>query len=159
MAIYSALAIDGWLVIAYADPYPIPRDEYVPGVAKSAGTVLNHRKMLLHGVGFESFVQPQESITSCIGAAVRPSYLSPKHAQLAILEWQVYRLCLPLWLPLALFSIAPLFAVTTATYRRVRRNRKGLCLNCGYDLRAAESAQCPECGQSRNTCCMTTPPH
>ena len=32
-------------------------------------------------------------------------------------------------------------------YRRRRRERSGLCLRCGYDLRgSAHSGRCPECG-------------
>ncbi len=31
--------------------------------------------------------------------------------------------------------------------RRALRRRRGLCLGCGYDLRAAAAGRCPECGR------------
>jgi uncharacterized paraquat-inducible protein A len=31
-----------------------------------------------------------------------------------------------------------------------RRQRLGLCLNCGYDLKGNESGVCPECGSATN---------
>ena len=40
-----------------------------------------------------------------------------------------------LWLPIAPFKL-----------RRNLRVKRGLCLNCGYDLRGAEHKVCPECG-------------
>ena len=30
--------------------------------------------------------------------------------------------------------------------RRHLRRKRGLCVNCGYDLRHADHAACPECG-------------
>ena len=55
-----------------------------------------------------------------------------------------YHARIPLWIPTLLFaglsysSVAPL-------YRRRKRTKLGLCLNCGYDLRGS-SERCPECG-------------
>ena len=43
-----------------------------------------------------------------------------------------------------LFAVAPLLWVKRS-WRRRRRGRRGLCLACGYDLRASEG-RCPECG-------------
>ncbi len=40
-----------------------------------------------------------------------------------------------LWLPFALYTV-----------RRLIRQRRGLCLACGYDLRHAGHEACPECG-------------
>jgi len=53
-------------------------------------------------------------------------------------------LILPLWIPTVLFGIWPTIALVRL--RRHRRRRKlGLCLKCGYDLRASKD-RCPECG-------------
>jgi hypothetical protein len=54
----------------------------------------------------------------------------------------------PYWLIL-LAPLTPLMVSLTVKYRRRRRRRArermGLCLNCGYDLRSTAGA-CPECG-------------
>lgn len=58
-------------------------------------------------------------------------------------------LMLPKWAPIAILLAMPL--VTLRAWLRKRRQGKrlnnGLCLNCGYDLRASP-ARCPECGKS-----------
>jgi hypothetical protein len=52
----------------------------------------------------------------------------------------------PHWFLLPFFAAMPLLSVWRARTRR-RRVREGLCVNCGYDLRASPQ-RCPECGET-----------
>lgn len=51
---------------------------------------------------------------------------------------------MPHWLFLPILSVMPLRWLRGA-WKRGRRRRAGLCLRCGYDLRASPE-RCPECG-------------
>jgi hypothetical protein len=51
----------------------------------------------------------------------------------------------PHWPFVLLLGVGPLIAYRRLARHR-RRKRKGLCLNCGYDLQGITSARCPECG-------------
>lgn len=53
---------------------------------------------------------------------------------------------LPLWIPALLLTIMPTRMVFIR-YRDRRRLRRGLCVCCGYDLRAS-TGRCPECGEA-----------
>ena len=53
---------------------------------------------------------------------------------------------LPLWIPPLLFLALVLFLNAIPSLRRRKRKKLGLCLKCGYDLRASKD-RCPECGQ------------
>jgi hypothetical protein len=69
-----------------------------------------------------------------------------------VAEQSVYRkfvFDLPAWSVAAMLSILPSFRVIKFIIGRARRRRlspkRGLCLRCGYDLRATPD-RCPECG-------------
>ncbi len=55
------------------------------------------------------------------------------------------RVFIPLWLPTLIFSGSVLWSLLPV-FRRRKRKKLGLCVGCGYDLRASEG-RCPECGQ------------
>jgi hypothetical protein len=60
--------------------------------------------------------------------------------------WQL-AVVVPYWSVVALASLLPAYCLATvpAAVRRRRRIRRGLCVNCGYDMRAS-AERCPECG-------------
>jgi hypothetical protein len=63
----------------------------------------------------------------------------------------IYVLMLPLWSLALLLALAPGAWIYRAQSRR-RRDRTGLCLVCGYDLRATPD-RCPECGAIPRAAC------
>lgn len=76
----------------------------------------------------------------------------------ARLRWRLTIIILPYWVIAAPLSVAPALHWGVPWLRRRRRRRRGLCLLCGYDLRAS-SGRCPECGTespaSRQECART----
>ena len=52
----------------------------------------------------------------------------------------------PLHLPVLVFSLPPCCSWAVFSIRRRKRKKLGLCLKCGYDLRASKD-RCPECGE------------
>ena len=53
-------------------------------------------------------------------------------------------LAFPCWLPAITFGVVPALWIRATRHRR-RRERVGMCPQCGYDLRASRE-RCPECG-------------
>jgi hypothetical protein len=76
-----------------------------------------------------------------------PNTLAKPPETAVVRAWQVQ---VPMGFAIFLAAIGPGVWVigSPARWRRVRRRRKGLCENCGYDLRASEG-KCPECGRER----------
>ena len=56
------------------------------------------------------------------------------------------RIAFPHWLLMAVLSV-PFLLSFRGPWRRCRRRKLGLCLACGYDLRASPD-RCPECGMA-----------
>jgi hypothetical protein len=67
-----------------------------------------------------------------------------KHEENADSQYQ--RVILPHWALMTALAAAPLL-VLWRSLRRRRRRSLGLCVICGYDLRATPG-RCPECGES-----------
>ena len=57
---------------------------------------------------------------------------------------EMIELQLPLWILTVVFSAYPVYLLTPL-HRRRKRKKLGLCVKCGYDLRASME-RCPECG-------------
>ena len=66
-------------------------------------------------------------------------------------DWQFRKwlrcVVLPLWFPFVVFFVPPALWLMSR-HSRYRRHRLGLCVHCGYDLRASPG-RCPECGAER----------
>jgi hypothetical protein len=61
----------------------------------------------------------------------------------------LWNLIIPFWLLTTLTAILPLFEIPflLGAFEKSMRKTHGLCLNCGYDLRASPTT-CPECGRT-----------
>ena len=76
-----------------------------------------------------------------LGVFVRPG--SPNWRKI---DCSGYFLEVPLWIPTLVFGSLFCACRPLTFHRRRKRKKLGLCLKCGYDLRASKD-RCPECGE------------
>ena len=94
------------------------------------GFPMTHRRWGIYGFdGFETYWLP--SFT-----AIYPRNLMIPFRSVTI----------PLWMLCLLFAALPAYSLPPIRRRR-KRKKLGLCLKCGYDLRASRD-RCPECGEA-----------
>ncbi len=74
------------------------------------------------------------------------SIANPREVSFVLLMPAFSRIFLPLWIPTILFASALCLTRPIYHHRRRKRKKLGLCIKCGYDLRASKD-RCPECGQ------------
>jgi hypothetical protein len=77
-----------------------------------------------------------------------PTTLINSHVGSDQLLGYLHKLTVPFWFLFMLTGAPPLWGLLTLKRRlRRRRRERGLCAQCGYDLRGSkDSGRCPECG-------------
>ena len=76
--------------------------------------------------------------------------LPQRQALLPYFQPRLWAVSFPLWMPAAICGSLLLRLSVLPFYRRRKRKKLGLCLKCGYDLRASKE-RCPECGNEFET--------
>ena len=80
-----------------------------------------------------------------VESAARPKFIAASSAIAGVLTQYVEA---PYWMLLVVPALPPAWMLTGGAWRKLRRRRRALCRECGYDLRASPHV-CPECGTPR----------
>jgi hypothetical protein len=106
----------------------------IPDLAWVAPTVVTTRTGPDGALGFAAYHETLVDQMPLYITNLTPRYAPPE-------RWRIFQF--PFWFVAGLTGVLPTFWIA----RRVRRwrNMAGLCLACGYDLRATPE-RCPECG-------------
>ena len=108
-----------------------PPGQQSGGSAHSNGQLLYEYHMFKPGIGFVGF----QSFDTC---------WLPSSVQSSNGSFTFYHGRAPIW-PLTVALAAFWLSIGRPLRRRRKRKKLGLCLRCGYDLRASKG-RCPECG-------------
>lgn len=57
----------------------------------------------------------------------------------------------PFWFACLLLAAYPMLSFVRGPWRRRRRRKRGLCIQCGYNLTGLSENRCPECGRPFET--------
>jgi hypothetical protein len=80
----------------------------------------------------------QKGTYPLLGLTTNPAGMGSMEISAVIVPW---------WFFVAATSVLPAVRLR-AIWRRLRRIRRGLCTDCGYDLTGNTSGTCPECGRA-----------
>jgi hypothetical protein len=132
-----------------ADTTGPPHDVW-PGAEYFA--VTSHGRPLIDPTDAAPLVPPSGAYFAGLGAGRYYKRNSSPNGTWGISDCRA--LVLPHWAAALLFLLAatPFLALIRRAWRRRRRLRRNLCLQCGYDLRASGSL-CPECGTAVADAC------
>jgi len=104
----------------------------------------------LSDVGFGYTRQPPHDVLDRV-KAIRETEWGWRRAGLTVVGGRsalgpVRSVSFPYWMVVLVLGLLPSWRFVWLDVRRRRRRRAGLCVRCGYDLRASNE-RCPECGE------------
>ena len=133
------LSVGLWAV-SYLNVEYVSSRRQINSVRVANGLLRVSQSMLIYEDSDPSWLGLHSSGFSGFDTSWTPSYSYNKNSRFS--NW---RLAIPFWIPTSLFSVI-LLPSLVQSYRRRKRKKLGLCVKCGYDLRASKD-RCPECGQ------------
>lgn len=147
LVILLSLGASGLLIAGVVDRYGVP-------VYWRSGAHPDYHRPTLH-VGFRHLLRPHVIYLRKApvgGPNVAPRFWFRAGIWISIDKYnygaRVYDIHCPLWMPVALLATYPLIVLIRSPARRRRyRRKRGLCIQCGYDLTGNTSGRCPECAK------------